>query len=138
MLRTIGGIIAGIAIGLAAIMAVQFVGQQIYPTGNVDLRDREAMAALIASLPARALMFVVLAWFLGAFVGGAVAARISGHRWAAWAIGGLIALTGVANVLMYPHPLWMQIAAVVAPLLGAVIAGHMFGAKVPGRREQAA
>jgi hypothetical protein len=38
--------------------------------------------------------------------------------WAGWIIAGLILLGGVANIMMIPHPLWMQIAAVVAPLLG--------------------
>ncbi len=36
-------------------------------------------------------------------------------------IAGLILLGGIANIMMIPHPLWMQIAAVAAPLLAGAI-----------------
>ena len=125
--RLIIGIVAGIVAALACILLVQFVGHQIYPVGEFSLRDEEAVAAMIASLPVGALLFVVAAWLLGAMVGGAVAARLTGRTWAAWLIGALVAVAGIANVMMYPHPVWMQVAAVVAPAVGGLLGGHLAG-----------
>ena len=36
-----------------------------------------------------------------------------------------IALGAVMNLFVIPHPVWMQLSAVVAPLLGGVIANHL-------------
>lgn len=135
MAKLIGGIVAGILVGLGVILGVELVGQLIYPTGEVDMASSEAVGAMIASLPTGALLFVVLAWFLGALAGGGAAVLISGRRWAAWLIGGLVALSGVANILMYPHPAWMQIAAVIVPVIGGLVAGHFVRARPSGPRE---
>jgi hypothetical protein len=124
MLRIIGGVIVGIVACFVAISLVEYIGHQVYPMPAIDLRDREGLSAIIAALPVGALLFVAAAWFLGVLVGGAVAARISGKRWAAWLIAVLVAIASIANVLMFPHPLWMKLAAVVAPLLGGWLASH--------------
>lgn len=124
MARIIGGLVAGLVAAFAAIWLVELIGHQFYPMPPVDVTDRAALEALIASLPTGAMLFVAFAWFCGALVGGAVAARISHRRWAAWAIAAIVALAAILNVLMLPHPVWMQIAALVAPLLGGWLAGH--------------
>ncbi|MFN3387695.1 MAG: hypothetical protein ACK40O_02095 [Allosphingosinicella sp.] len=127
MLKTIAGVAAGIVAAVAAILLVQFVGHAVYPAGEVDFRDREAVSAMIRSLPVGALLFVAAAWFTGALAGGAVAAWISGRRWTAWLVGAVVALMAVVNIFTYPHPAWMQIAAIVAPALGGIVAGHLAG-----------
>jgi hypothetical protein len=124
MLRIVGGVIAGIVACFVTISLVEYIGHQVYPLPAIDVRDREGLSAIIAALPFGALLFVAAAWFLGALVGGAVAARISGKRWTAWLIAVLVAIASIANVMMFPHPLWMQLAAVAGPLLGGWLAGH--------------
>jgi hypothetical protein len=131
MLKLIGGVIVGLVVGVGTMIIVQLIGNQIYPTGEVDMRDREAVAAMIAALPTGGLLFVAAAWFIGALAGATVAYRISGRRGAAWTIGVLIAAAGILNVFMYPHPVWMQVAAVVAPLLGAWVASRLTPAPEP-------
>lgn len=122
MLRKIGGVVAGLVAAFATIFLVQMVGHTLFPvSGQPDLSDPVATRAFMASLSAGALAFVALAWLLGATAGASVAARLSGERWAAWVIAGVIALSSIANVAMFPHPLWMQIAGVAAPLIGGWI-----------------
>ena len=135
MLRLIGSIVAGIVLAVATVFVVELVGHIVYPVGETDMQDREAVAAMIAALPVGALLIVALAWLLGALVGGSLAARLSGRRWPAWVVAAVVALFALATVFMYPHPVWMQIAAFVAPALGGLIAGHL---AARGRREAAA
>jgi nitrate/nitrite transporter NarK len=85
-----------------------------------------------AEPPLGALMLVPAAYFLGALVGGWIAARISGRAWTAWLVGAVAAAGAIWSMFLIPHPAWMQIAAVVAPLLGALVAGHL-GAARPER-----
>ena len=116
---------AGVLVALAAIFIVEILGHQLYPMREVDLRDGEAVAALIASLPTGAFLFVIAAWLAGAFGGGLVAAWSGQRVWAAWLVGALVAVAAIANVFMFPHPAWMQLAAVIAPAVGAAVAGHV-------------
>lgn len=125
MLKLIAGVVVGIVAAAATILLVELGARLVYPVGNVDIRDADAVAAMIASLPLGAMLFVVAAWFAGALVGGAAAAWISGRRWAAWLIGAIVALMGIVNIFTYPHPVWMQIAAVVAPVIGGIVGGHV-------------
>ena len=125
MLRLIGGIVAGVVLAMATVFVVELVGHILYPVGEIDMENREAVAAMIAALPVGALLIVAIAWLLGALVGGALAARLSGRRWAAWVVAAVVALFALATVFMYPHPVWMQIAAIAAPAAGGLIAGHL-------------
>ena len=126
MVRTIGGLAAGAVAGFLTIWAIEMIGHLFYPIrSDISIGNREQLAALIRGLPLGAQAFVVAAWLGGAVVGGAVAYRISGRRWAAWAIAGLVALAAILNILMIPHPEWMQVGAVVAPLIGGLVAAHL-------------
>lgn len=126
MIRNILGIVAGLAVAVLAVMVVQALGHQLYPyPADVDLNDPEQIARVFPTVPVAAKLFVVAAWFLGALAGAAVAKSIIGRDWAAWTIAVLIACAGIMNLFIIPHPVWMQISAVVAPLLGGLIANHL-------------
>jgi MFS family permease len=126
MIRGILGVIVGLAVAVLTIMAVQAIGHQIYPyPADVDLNDPEQIARVFPTIPVAAKLFVVAAWFFGAMAGAAVAKSVVGSDWAAWTIAVLVACAGVMNLFIIPHPVWMQIAAVVAPLLGGLIANHL-------------
>lgn len=133
MLRIILGIVAGIVAAFAGVMAIELTGHQFFPQpSDLNMRDPEQIRAAIDALPLGAMLFVIAAWFGGALVGGVVAKLISQRVWAAWAIAGVVALAGIMNILMIPHPLLMQIGAVAAPLLGGLLAAHI-GRPQPGR-----
>lgn len=60
LLRNILAIVAGVLIGAVVILVVQSIGHLVYPVSSeIDLSDREAMRAFMASLPIGALLFVI-------------------------------------------------------------------------------
>ena len=119
MLRTILGIVAGVVVAFVVLMGLEMAGHAAMPPpAGLDPADPEDLKQMVASASTAAKAWVVFAWFAAAEAGGWVARRLSRASWAGWVIAGLIVVGGIANIMMIPHPLWMQIAAVVAPLLG--------------------
>ena len=128
MLRIIGAIVAGTVSAFAVIWLIEAVGHIAFPLPeDLDLRDPELVAQALPSIPLPAKLIVVFAWFAGALSGGFVAGRIAGGRWTPWLVAALVACGGIMTILMIPHPVWMQIAAIVAPLLGGLAASHLAG-----------
>jgi hypothetical protein len=121
--RTIGGIIAGIVAALATISLVGILSNLLHPLpAGLSMYDGAAVRAYFAMMPRFAQAFVALAWFLGALVGGLVAAAVSRRLRSLWAITAVVASLGILNVVKIPHPFLLQIAAVAAPLLGGLLA----------------
>ena len=119
MLRTILGIVAGVVVAFVVLMGLEMAGHAAMPPpAGLDPADPEDLKQMVASASTAAKAWVVFAWFAAAVAGGWVARRLSRASWAGWVIAGLIVVGGIANIMMIPHPLWLQIAAVVAPLLG--------------------
>jgi hypothetical protein len=138
-MRNIAGVLAGVLAGFATVWLVELIGHSIYPLpSDLNVRNEEDLAASLQTMPFGALLFVVVAWFLGALVGGAVAASIVRRRWPAWLVSGLVAGAAVVTVLMIPHPEWMQVSAVLLPVLGGVIAGHYASRRGASRRKEPA
>ena len=122
MLRTILGIFAGVVLAFVVLMGLEMAGHAVMPPpAGLDPADPEDLKQMVASASTAAKAWVVFAWFAAVVAGGWVARRLSRQGWAGWVIAALIVLGGVANIMMIPHPLWMQIAAVAAPLLGGWI-----------------
>jgi hypothetical protein len=131
-MRVTLGVIAGILVALATILLVEWTGHLLYPfPSDAVLADPERAGRAFASVPIAAKLIVVFGWFAGALVGSLVAAMVGRLRGLAWLIAAVVAIAGILNILMIPHPAWMQIAAVVAPLLGGLGAVHLAG--LPGR-----
>ncbi|HEX8572048.1 MAG TPA: hypothetical protein VF759_04795 [Allosphingosinicella sp.] len=121
--RLILGIVAGIVVAFATVLAVDFAGHQIYPLpAGLDLDDPQAVGAFIAAMPAAARMLVLAAFFAGALGGGVAAAAVSRREWAAWPVAGLVVAAGAAKLLMVPHPVLLRALTLAAPLLGGVAA----------------
>lgn len=122
MLRTILGIVAGAVAAVVTVMVLEMIGHAAMPPpAGLDPADPEDLKQMVASASTAAKAWVVFAWFAAVVAGGWVARRLSQKAWAGWVIAGLIVLGGIANIMMIPHPLWMQIAAVAAPLLAGWI-----------------
>jgi hypothetical protein len=131
MVRTVGGVIAGILAGILGIVAISYVGGILFPIvidSRIEGAIEQANAAL-ANAPLGATLFIALSWFVGGLVGGVVAKRIAGTGTACWTAVGLLTLLTVSNILLAPFPGWMQVASVVAPLLGGLIANHLVAAR---------
>ena len=123
MLRTVLGIVADVLLAFAVLIGLEMAGDAAMPPpARLDPTNPEDLKQMVAAAPLAAKAWVVFGWFVAPLAGGWLARRLSGKGWAGWIIAGLILLGGIANILMIPHPLWMQIAAVAAPLLaGAVV-----------------
>ena len=122
MRRTIGAVAGGIALALLTIMLVEAIGNRIYPPPpDFDLQDPGALARL----PFETLVFPVLAWFLGTFAGGFVAVRFSRRRWTAWPVAAAVLVGMVVQFALMPHPTWMIVAGLAAPIIAALLAQRL-------------
>lgn len=113
MLRSVLGVVVALLVAVLVITMVEWLGHALYPPpGGFDLDDPGAAAKIVASLPIGALLFVALAWGIGAFIGGWVAARIAGRAplLHAGIISGFLMAGGIATMIMIPHPAWFWVA----------------------------
>ena len=118
MLRIVLGIVAGAVAAVVLLMVLEMAGHAAMPPpAGLDPADPEDLKQMVASASLAAKAWVVFGWFAAVLAGGWLARRLSRKGWAGWVIAGLILLGGIANIMMIPHPLWMQIAAIAAPLL---------------------
>ena len=117
--RTVLGVVAGLATMFVVIALVELLGAQLFPPPpGMDMRDPAVFAAAVSQMPFGALAIVVVAWVLGAFAGGWVAARIAvAHPRVAAAIVALAVVAGVVVMMLtLPHPLWMGLLGLVLPV----------------------
>jgi hypothetical protein len=134
-MRAVLAIIAGIAAGFAAMFVIAYLGGLIFPaTTRIDAMTPEQVAAAFTALPMGAKIAIIVSWFGGALVGAGVAKKISGAGWAAWTVGGLFVLYVIVTVFILPMPGWLQVTAVLAPLIGALLGNHF----VPARADATA
>jgi predicted MFS family arabinose efflux permease len=119
MLRIILGVVAGVLAVLLTVGAIEYLAHLLFPLPSDS-----------APIPAGIQLLVLLAYFLGALVGGVIAARISERSWTAWLIAALVAAGAVWSMFLIPHPQWMQVAAVIAPLLGGWAARHLAASRL--------
>ena len=126
--RTVLGVVAGLAAMFVVILAVEFLGAQLFPPpAGVDMADAEGLAAAMAQMPMGALAFVVVAWVLGAFAGGWVAARIAvQHPRVAAAVVALAVVAGVVMMMVsIPHPMWMGLLGLLLPVPAALAGARL-------------
>jgi hypothetical protein len=81
------------------------------------------------------MILVLVAYFLGALAGGAVAARIARAKWAAWVVAAAVLVGALWSMTVVSHPGWMVFAAVVVPLLGGLAAAHLAPAAREGKAD---
>lgn len=122
LLRRLGGIVGGIVVAIITVSIVQAIGHRLYPPPiGTNIGDVAQVSDYVAHMPPLALSFVLLAWFLGALVGGWVGLRISRWRIAPWLVAGVILLGGAWSFYMIPHPVWMMAGGIALPLLAALL-----------------
>ncbi len=130
MIRSVAAVLVGLLAAAVVITLVETVGLTIFaPPAGIDPMTPEGMSRIVAQMSPAALLFVLLAYVAGGLAGGAVAARISrgGRAGHALAVGAMLAVGALFNVVTIPHPLWMSVASVAIPIpsawLGARLAG---------------
>ena len=131
-MRAVVAIVAGVLVGFAALFLIALAGGMIFPSSaRIDGFDAEQLVAAFPTLAPGAKIAIVLSWFGGALVGAMVAKRIAGQGWAAWTVAGIFAVYVLVTTLILPMTGWLQAVAVLAPLLGGLIANHLVAARRP-------
>jgi len=123
------GVLAGLATMFLVIMGIEYLGHLAYPPPpGLNPMRTEDLATIMAAQPVAAKMFVVVAWVVGAFAGGFVAAKVS-RTWprAAAVLVALVVLAGVVGmILQLPgHPRWMAILGVLLPVPAALLGARL-------------
>ncbi|RNI28021.1 hypothetical protein EFA69_18225 [Rufibacter immobilis] len=134
MFRSILSVLGGAAVGVFTISLVQFLSHQLYPLPtNSNPNDPQAMATFMTNAPVAALLLVLLAYALGAFFGGMVAARYATARPVLHAllVGALLLVAGIANLVQIPHPLWFTVISLAIYLPMAFFGGMMSMRRMP-------
>ena len=135
--RAILGVLAGLVAMFVVIMGIEYVGHMVYPPPpGLNPMVTEDLSAIMASQPAAAKAFVVVAWVVGAFAGGWVAAKISRtYPRAAAVIVALMVVAGVVGmILQLPgHPRWMAALGLLLPIPAALLGARLAGPRVATR-----
>ena len=122
--RLFAAVLLGLIVAFAVTFAIELVNSQIYPLPpGTNYRDAAAMRAAMAALPPQALIGVLVGWFLAAVAGASLAVRIArGDRRPAWLLGLLLVVAAIANMRLFPHPIWFWVIGLalypVAIMLG--------------------
>lgn len=136
MVRTVISIVVGILASMVMIILLELIGHAIYPPPlNTDGNYQEALKIYFAGAPAGLFAIILLAYALGSFVGGCVAAMIAKEKKAnrAMSVGGIMMGLGVFNLVSLPHPTWVLFAAVFAFLPFSHLGGKL-GVKLTSKK----
>jgi hypothetical protein len=130
-MRAVLAVVAGVIAGMAAMMAVSFIGEMMFPTPAVRVPGGmiEQATAAFANTPLQMRLCLVLAWFIGGLVAGVVAKLIAHDGRIAWTAIAILTVLTAINIFVLPYPVWMEIANVLAPLLGGLIGNHLVAAR---------
>ena len=131
--RTLLAALAGLATAFITIWLVEFAGHALYPPPpGIDPANTADMGRLIGILPMGALLMIVVAWVVGAFDGGFVAALLAGSarpRLAALAPGVMVTAGVIGMIVAMPaHPAWMAVAGLLLPVPAALAGGALASA----------
>ena len=131
VIRQAVGILGGLIVMALVVALAEGAGHALFPPPDgLDITNREDQARLMDVLPLGAKIGVVLAWFLGALAGASVAMAIARTPLAGWAIGLVMGALSLFTTQLFPHPLWMMIAAVVLPLVAVVVAKNLLASRL--------
>ena len=109
MVRSILAVVAGVAVASLVIWLLELAATMVYPPPpGLDFSDASAVRAAMEKIPFGALVCVLAAQTIGTFSGAWLAASIarSSKGQCALAVGVLVMLAGIGNMLMIPHPVW--------------------------------
>jgi MFS family permease len=127
MLRKIGGVVVGIIAWIVIVQVGEFVVHRLYPPPpGYNQRDMGQAKRYVATLPAPAMVIVLVGQVVGTFAGAFAAAKIGRSRVPAYVIGAVLLVAGVASTFIFPQPLWFVVLE-LAGYIGATIAGAMLG-----------
>lgn len=123
-MRGVAAVVAGLVIGLIALVAFGFVGGLLFPPEpGAQIAKGADLGVVFAALPTGAKVAAVLSWAAGAFFGGLVAKLIARRGWAAWTVALVYLLLAAGNMVLLPMPGWLKALGIIGPIAGGLLAG---------------
>lgn len=125
-MRKFISILAGLFAGSLVVFIVEKIGHTVYPLPEgIDPNNIEAFKEYAQTMPVGAMLFVILAWALGAFAAGIVTTLVGKESTKMFSLitGGILMLFGLINLIMIPHPVWFAILGMAVYLPFAYL-GH--------------
>jgi len=117
MLRKILGVVAGLALAIGVIVAMEMGGHALFPPPEgLDPMNEQDQAAIVAAMPPAAFLYLLLGYAVAVAVGGVAGNRIAQRSWPALIVGAFVALGSVANAFMIPQPIWVNVLSVLVPM----------------------
>ncbi len=138
MARNFLGLLAGLLSSFFVIMLVEMIGHAFYPPPEgIDYADLDTVKEYLPEIPIGALLFVILAYFIGSMAGGFVLGIIGGKNLGVWAtvLGKLLLLAGLINLIRLPgHPIWFWIISLLV-YIPSVFLGLRLSKSLPNNTE---
>ena len=129
MLRGIFALCAGLFAAMIAITGVELVmAKWLYPVPpGLDLRDAAQVRDFAMAMPMTAHALILGGWLLGAFVGGAVGAKLEPvyPRLPATLVGAFIGIATMFAAQQAMHPSWIYVLGTVLPAPVALLAAWL-------------
>lgn len=126
-LRYLWSVILGWVVAIGVVAGIEKFGHMIYPPPmGLDVNNNEAMLAYMDALPIGALLFVLVAWFCGAFFGGVVCVFFSKAKAMMFSIiiGAIVLLGALTSLIFIPHPIWFSIVALLGLPIVVAFTGY--------------
>jgi hypothetical protein len=128
MWRSILAIVVGILVGGLVVGLLELPGYFIHPLPpGFDMANAEALKGHFAKAPLAALVGVAVAWSIGPFVGAFLAAFIAQRAFLAHGllIGVFFMAMDLINIFSFPHPTWLLLVGVIAPLVSGYLGASL-------------
>lgn len=121
-LRIIAGVVVGIVVANLCVYGWEMLLLPLLPFGRAIDPVEFQQADFVATVPFAAKAWVAAGWALCSFLGALAAFRLARWDFAGWIVAAVVAALCIVNVVVLPHPLWMQLWAVTGPFVGALFA----------------
>lgn len=134
-MKKIVPVLAGVISAVITVFLVEGISHSIWPPPEgIDISNPEDLAILMETIPLPAIVAVLVAWILGAFVGGLIARKVdnSPDNSSSLITGGIVVIFGILTMMTIPHPAWMWVFGILTPIPAA-----LFGARLVGPPPQA-
>lgn len=128
MVRNIAAAIVGVIVAIVLVQSIEMLSHMIYPIPeDMDFTDTDKVREFMSTLPIGAILFIGLAWSVGAFGGTLVGAWIATAKPLVYAIivGGFVLVGAVTMLILLPHPWWFTISAPLAVVVGAYLGMYL-------------
>ncbi|ALR30718.1 hypothetical protein ATE47_09340 [Chryseobacterium sp. IHB B 17019] len=115
MIRRISAVVGGLVAGSICVGAVEWLGHKLYPLpAGIKPDDVEAFKEYVATAPFMALLFVILAYAVGALVAGFISTKIAndGKSRSAVICGALFLAATIYNMVVLPTPIWFWVLGI--------------------------